>query len=181
MIDLDATVRPCVRACVRPVCVCVPLDLNPCHIPAFALMGQQVSRSLTTLPVLFWPSWLHQKGCQSSQPFLCSYNSSTVAVAQATLFFSYYFNDMNKYSLLSLFYTPAVVFISLFCTISRTFSVSSLVFEQFHWLIKQDNNVFIPRTLLVDIGRVFMSCFCPYLTNWYSLQCHSNVTLTDQV
>lgn len=159
------------------MCVCVPLDLNPCHIPAFALMGQQVSRSLTTLPVLFWPSWLHQKGCQSSQPFLCSYNSSTVAVAQATLFFySYYFNDMNKYSLLScFFYTPAVVFISLFWTISRTFYVSSLVFEQFHWF----NNVFILMTLLVDTGRVFMSSFCPYLTNWYSLQCHSNGTLTD--
>lgn len=33
-------------------------------------MGQQVSRSLArALPVLFWTSWLHWRGCQSSQPF----------------------------------------------------------------------------------------------------------------
>lgn len=93
----------------------------------------------------------------------------------------YYFNDMDKYSLLSVFYTPAVVFISLFWTVPRSFYVSSLVFEQFHWLINQDNNVFILMTLVVDTGRVFMSSFCPYLTNWYSLQCHSNATLTDQL
>lgn len=72
---------------------------------------------------------------------------------------------MNKYSLLSVFYTPAVVFISLFYTISHTFYVSFLVFEQFHWLINQVNNVFMLMTPLVDTGRVFMSCFCPYLTN----------------
>lgn len=166
------------RARARPVslrmCVCVPLDLNPCHIPAFALMGQKVSRSLTTLPVLFWPSWLHQKGCQSSQPFLCSYNSSTVAVAQATLFFIMIVIIIilmiwtNTVCCL-FFYTPAVVFISLFWTVPRSFYVSSLVFEQFHWLINQDNNVFILMTLVVDTGSVFMSSFCPYRTNWYSL------------
>lgn len=52
---------------------------------------------------------------------------------------------MNIYSLLSVFDTPTVVFISLFCT--HTFYVSSLVFEQFCWLINQDNNVFIPMTV----------------------------------
>lgn len=66
-----------VSACVHAL-VCVSLDLNPSHIPAFSLMGQQVSRSLTTLPVLFWPSWLRQRGCQSPQPFLFSYKKHTV-------------------------------------------------------------------------------------------------------
>lgn len=56
--------------CVLCTCVCVPFHLNPSHVPPQSRMGQQVSRSLArALPVLFWTSWLHWRGCQSSQPF----------------------------------------------------------------------------------------------------------------
>lgn len=148
--------RKRVRACVC-VCECVPLDLNPSHIPAFSLMGQQVSRSLTTLPVLFWPSWLRQRGCQSSQPFLFPYetHTSTASVAQATVVFFIIFQWYEQIQFAVRFYTRAVVFISLFCAILRTFYVSSLVFWTSPLVDQPENSVFTPMTLLADASWEF--------------------------
>lgn len=139
-------------------CVCVPLHLNPSHVPPLSRMGQQVSRSLArALPVLFWTSWLHWRGCQSSQPL--------------------WPHDVNKYSLPSRYYAPAVFFIIIPRTFALVICVSQLVaddagqstlikfvhFSLIHSL--QEFNTFIHTKFLFFFPRP-----CP--TDWYSLQCH---------
>lgn len=121
----------CVYACVY-----MPLFLNTSRVPPLSRMGQQVSRSLArTLPVLFRTNWLPRRGCQSSQPFP---SHPTALQPLWPQLHSFYSNDMNKYSLLSLYYTLTVFFIIIlynFTCILHVFYVYSSVF----WQINQDN------------------------------------------
>lgn len=55
--------------CVVYVCMCTPTLKYFSHSPSIPNGTAGEQKLGRALPVLFWTSWLHWRGCQSSQPF----------------------------------------------------------------------------------------------------------------
>lgn len=158
------------------VYVCIPLFLNIFHVPPLSRMGQQVSRSLArTLPVLFWTNWLPRRGCQSSQPF--PFHPAALQPLWPQLLCSKWYEQIQ-------FDVPLL----------HTDCIFHYHFVQFHFMCNHsvfgrcliDLEIFFINLVALVIDRLlllpalwkpglFITSFCPYLTDWNSLQCHSHL------
>ena len=141
-------------------------------------MGQQVSRSLAkTLPVLYF----EPTGCLGE---VVSHHNLSRFIQQhysrCGPSFTFYSNDMKKIqSDVPLSYTGCI-FHNHFCTISHVLHVYSSVCGPTDQPGKCYNliSLIIEKLPLLPAlwqSGLFITSFCPCLTDWYSLQCHSHL------